>query len=90
MYRNNSSNQSIQYALLEFVLGRKFWNKESEIIDLAVKCEFIEKSGSWFSYKGEKMGQGRENVCQYLKENPEKSHELEQKIRAHYGLAGSN
>lgn len=60
--------------------------KESEIIDLAVKCEFIEKSGSWFSYKGEKMGQGRENVCQYLKEHPEKSHELEQKIRAHYGL----
>lgn len=63
--------------------------KESEILDLAVKCEFIEKSGSWFSYQGEKLGQGRENVCQYLKENPEKSFALEQKIRTHYGLLNS-
>jgi recombination protein RecA len=64
--------------------------REAELLDLGVKCEFIDKSGSWFSYKGEKMGQGRENVCQYLKDNPSKSMELEEKIRAHYGLAGSN
>ncbi|MDX1924613.1 MAG: recombinase RecA [Rickettsiaceae bacterium] len=56
-------------------------SKEGEIIDLGVKLEIIEKSGSWFSYNDTRIGQGRENVKQYLKDNPHISNEIEQKIR---------
>lgn len=61
-------------------------SKESELIELGTKCEAIEKSGSWFSYGKEKIGQGRESVVQFLKENPVKALEIENKIRVHYGL----
>jgi recombination protein RecA len=57
-------------------------SKIGEIIDLGVKAEIIEKSGSWFSYNGERIGQGRENVKQYLKDHPEMLKEIESKIRA--------
>ncbi len=56
-------------------------SKEGEMIDLGVKLELIEKSGSWFSYKETRIGQGRENVKQYLKEHPEISTEIERLIR---------
>lgn len=56
-------------------------SKTGEIIDLGVKLEIIEKSGSWFSYNNVRIGQGRENVKQYLKENPEILDEIEKKIR---------
>ncbi|BDU59822.1 protein RecA [Candidatus Rickettsia kotlanii] len=56
-------------------------SKEGEIIDLGVKLDIVEKSGSWFSYKNVRIGQGRENVKQYLKEHPQISNEIEQIIR---------
>jgi recombination protein RecA len=56
-------------------------SKEGEMIDLGVKLEIIEKSGSWFSYKNTRIGQGRENVKQYLKEHKEMFEEIEQLIR---------
>lgn len=56
-------------------------SKEGEIIDIGVKLDLIEKSGSWFSYKDTRIGQGRENAKQYLKENPKIAAELEAKIR---------
>ncbi|MFY9589164.1 recombinase RecA [Rickettsia endosymbiont of Halotydeus destructor] len=56
-------------------------SKEGEMIDLGVKLEIIEKSGSWFSYKDTRIGQGRENVKQYLKEHPEMFAEIEKIIR---------
>jgi recombination protein RecA len=56
-------------------------SKEGEMIDLGVKLEIIEKSGSWFSYKNIRIGQGRENVKQYLKEHKEMFGEIEQLIR---------
>jgi len=56
--------------------------KEGELLDLGVKCEAVEKSGSWFSYGTEKLGQGRENVMQYLREHPQIAHEIENKVRA--------
>jgi len=56
--------------------------KEGELLDLGVKCQAVEKSGSWFSYGTEKLGQGRENVMQYLRENPLIASEIENKIRA--------
>lgn len=60
--------------------------KHGELIDLGVQCAAVEKSGSWFSYGKEKMGQGRENVGQFLREHPEIALEIENKIRAHYSL----
>ncbi|NDB82904.1 MAG: recombinase RecA [Alphaproteobacteria bacterium] len=56
-------------------------SKEGEMIDLGVKLDFIEKSGSWFSYGDLRLGQGRENAKLYLKENPSISSEIENKIR---------
>lgn len=56
-------------------------SKIGEIIDLGVKAGLIEKAGSWFSYNGERVGQGRENVKQFLKENPTMAAEIEKQIR---------
>ena len=56
-------------------------SKEGEIIDIGVKYDFIEKSGSWFSYGDMRIGQGRENAKQYMKDNPAISEELSEKIK---------
>ena len=61
-------------------------SKEGDILDLAVKCDLVSKSGAWFAYNGDKIGQGRENVKTYLSEHPEIMEELEQNIRAHYHI----
>ncbi|MGN0173621.1 MAG: recombinase RecA [Acutalibacteraceae bacterium] len=58
-------------------------SKEGEIVDLGVECGVIQKSGAWFAYNGEKIGQGREKVKIYLAENPELMDEIEQKIKEH-------
>jgi recombination protein RecA len=55
---------------------------EGELIDLGVKEGFVEKSGAWYSYDGNRIGQGKMNVINFLKENPEMARDLEQKIRA--------
>ncbi|MCM1053211.1 MAG: recombinase RecA [Ruminococcus sp.] len=60
-------------------------SREGEIIDIAASLDIIEKSGAWYAYNGEKIGQGKENVKIYLKENPNIKEELENKIRVHYG-----
>ena len=59
-------------------------SKVGEIIDLGVELEIIKKSGSWFSYEGSKLGQGRDAVKQMLLDNPEVCEELETKIRARF------
>ncbi len=56
-------------------------SRVGEIIDWGVKLEFIEKSGAWYAYQGSKIGQGKENVRQYLKDNPAVASEIESKIR---------
>ena len=56
-------------------------SKESELLDMAVKLDIIEKSGSWFSYKGERLAQGRDNVRDYLAQHPELSAEVEAQVR---------
>ena len=61
-------------------------SKEGEIIDLASEIDLLEKSGAWYSYQGEKIGQGKENVKLLLKENTDLRDELEYKIREHYGI----
>ncbi len=62
-------------------------SRESEIIELGVLHKLIEKSGAWYSYQGEKIGQGKDNVRDYLKEHTEMAKEIEQKIRVAAGLA---
>ncbi|GAB4290629.1 MAG: recombinase RecA [Thiohalomonadaceae bacterium] len=56
-------------------------SREGEIIDLGVKANIIEKSGAWYSYGGNRIGQGKDNTRQFLKDNPELAHEIEAKIR---------
>lgn len=60
-------------------------SKTGELIDLGVKAGLVEKSGAWFSYKGEKLGQGRENAKLFLRDHPEVADEIEAKIRADAG-----
>ena len=62
-------------------------SKEGNILDMAVNLDIIEKSGSWFSYNGNRIGQGRENVKKYLKENPEIMQEIDQKVRDNFAKA---
>ncbi len=62
-------------------------SKAGNILDMAVNMDIIEKSGSWFSYDGNRIGQGRENVKKYLKENPEILADVEQKVRANFAKA---
>jgi len=63
-------------------------SKEGEIIDIGSELDIVQKSGSWYSYEGERVGQGRENAKQFLKENPSIRLAIQQKIREHYGLDG--
>lgn len=61
-------------------------SRAGDILDLAANCNVVQKSGAWYAYNGDKIGQGRENAKQYLKDNPEVMEEVETKVRAHYGL----
>ena len=61
-------------------------SREGELIDLGVACGVMDKAGAWYSYQGEKIGQGRDNTREYLKEHPDMALEIENKIRAHYGI----
>lgn len=60
-----------------------------DILDLAASVSIVSKSGAWYAYDGNKIGQGRENAKQYLKENPEICKEIENKVRVHFGLQGA-
>ena len=61
-------------------------SREGDILDLAAECDVIAKSGAWYSYRGEKIGQGRENTRQYLAEHPDICLEVENKVREAHGL----
>jgi recombination protein RecA len=62
-------------------------SRVGDIVDLGSESNVIDKSGAWFSYNGERVGQGRENAKQYLLEHPETCAAIEAKILEHYGLA---
>ena len=61
-------------------------SREGEVIDLAAEAGIIDKTGAWYSYQGEKLGQGKENVKLLLKDNPELTQELETKVRDYYDI----
>ena len=65
-------------------------SKAGELIELGVKHKLVEKSGAWYAYNGEKIGQGRENAKQYLKEHPEIRDDVEKQVRIHYELIESD
>jgi recombination protein RecA len=61
-------------------------SREGDLLDLAVERKIVEKSGTWFAYSGERLGQGRENVKQFLKDNPTTFKSIEERVRAELGL----
>jgi recombination protein RecA len=61
-------------------------SREGEIIDMGVNNKVLEKSGAWYAYNGEKIGQGKDNAREFLKENPEIAVEIENKVRAAVGI----
>jgi recombination protein RecA len=61
-------------------------SREGEIIDLGVAQKFIDKAGAWYSYNGERIGQGKDNVREYLKEHPELAREIENRVREAVGI----
>lgn len=73
-------------AEFDIVYGKGI-SKEGNILDMGVNLDIIEKSGSWFSYNGDRIGQGRENVKKYLLDNPEIMAEVEQKVRENFEQA---
>ena len=65
-------------------------SRAGDILDLATGIDLIKKSGAWYAYEGEKIGQGRENAKTYLENHPELMEELDRKVRAHYNLSGAD
>jgi len=61
-------------------------SRQGEIIDMGVTAKIIEKSGAWYAYQGEKIGQGRDNAREFLRENPSLSFEIENKVRESLGI----
>jgi recombination protein RecA len=61
-------------------------SREGDLLDIAVNNGLLEKSGAWYSYKGERIGQGRENARQFLKDNKDTMAKLDTEVRKHLGL----
>ncbi|TMH34360.1 MAG: recombinase RecA, partial [Betaproteobacteria bacterium] len=61
-------------------------SREGEIVDMGVEAKVLEKSGSWYAYQGEKIGQGKDNAREFLRENKELAIEIENKVREAMGI----
>jgi recombination protein RecA len=72
-------------AMFDILYGEGI-SREGEVIELGVAHNVVEKSGAWYAYRGEKIGQGKDNTREYLKEHPELAAEIEAKIRAAVGV----
>ncbi|MBS0236093.1 MAG: recombinase RecA [Proteobacteria bacterium] len=79
--------KTVEFDIMYQQSGEIGISKVGEILDLASNIDLVEKSGSWYSYKGEKIGQGRENAKRYLREHPNIAAEIEKQIRASNKLA---
>ena len=73
-------------AEFDIIYGKGI-SREGDILDLAADVDIVNKSGAWYAYQETRIGQGRENAKQYLREHPEMCAEIENKVRVHYGLA---
>jgi recombination protein RecA len=74
-----------KHADVDIMFGEGI-SKEGSVLDIAAELDFVNKSGAWYSFEGERLGQGRENAKQFLKENPEVCLKIENRIREHFGL----
>jgi recombination protein RecA len=72
-------------AIFDILYGEGI-SREGEIIDLGVTAKIVEKAGAWYSYNGERVGQGKDNAREFLRENPEIAREIENKVRASLGV----
>jgi len=81
----NKTAAPFREAEFDIVYGEGI-SKEGDMLDIATEANIVEKSGSWFSYKGERIGQGRENVKQFLKDNKDIAARMEVEVRKHVGL----
>ena len=85
----NKVSPPFREAIFDIMYGAGI-SREGEIIDMGVEADIVEKSGSWYSYNGDRIGQGKDNVREFLKENPEIAKDIEAKIREKLGVkAGS-
>ncbi|KFI45500.1 recombination protein RecA [Bifidobacterium bohemicum] len=75
------------FKLAEFdILYGEGISTEGSVLDMALQCDVVKKSGSWFTYEGDQLGQGRENVRQFLKDNPVVTEEIEHKVKVKFGI----
>ena len=74
-----------KFAEFDILFGEGI-SREGEIIDMGVVAKVVEKSGAWYAYNGEKIGQGRDNSREFLRENPELAREIENKVRESLGI----
>ncbi|MBW7862068.1 MAG: DNA recombination/repair protein RecA, partial [Rhodocyclaceae bacterium] len=81
----NKVSPPFKEALFDILYGEGI-SREGEIIDLGVQHKIVEKSGSWYAYNGDKIGQGKDNVREFLRQNPALAREIENRIRSAVGL----
>ncbi|QEL66541.1 recombinase A [Oryzomicrobium terrae] len=82
----NKVSPPFREAIFDILYGEGI-SREGEIIDMGVAHKIVEKSGAWYAYNGEKIGQGKDNVREYLRQHPEMAAEIEAKVRAAVGVA---
>jgi recombination protein RecA len=85
----NKVSPPFREAFFDILYGAGI-SRQGEIIDLGVDAKIVEKSGAWYSYNGEKIGQGKDNAREYLRENPDIADEIENKVRASLGVVAMN
>jgi recombination protein RecA len=79
----NKMAPPFKQVITEILYGEGI-SREGELIDMGVEAKLVEKSGAWYSYDGERVGQGKENARQYLKENPQVAQKLEAALREQF------
>ncbi|MBV2162858.1 MAG: recombinase RecA, partial [Comamonas sp.] len=82
----NKVSPPFKTAAFDILFGEGI-SRMGEIIDMGVEAKVLDKSGAWYAYNGEKIGQGRDNTREFLKENPALAAEIENKVREHLGIA---
>jgi recombination protein RecA len=81
----NKVSPPFKTAEFDILFGQGI-SREGEIIDMGVNANILDKSGAWYAYNGEKIGQGRDNARDFLRENPGLSREIENKVRSSLGI----
>ena len=80
--REEQVRRAFRQAEFDIMYGQGI-SREGSILDVAVELGFVKKAGAWFTYEGEQMGQGRENVKTFLRENPQTMAEIDERVRTH-------